>query len=230
MNPTTRLFAAVLALTLGGSSTAWAQKTSGPIFYTDSDLKEKVGFVEVRGAGLVGLRRLSTNPDGTVANPENNLFGPGLNYGGGVFGALALRGALHVGVGVETNRWGYAAKFSPMLSVEPLVYRGDYTTFPLRAGFISEVSENWNLEVWPSTSVNVLRKFQAGANDWTEQATQRFWSGGILLQGSRATGTSGRLVLGAVLDLGFAPLYNSPSRDEELPFRLGLSAGYRVTF
>jgi hypothetical protein len=189
-----------------------------------------VGFVEVRGAGLVGLRRLSTNPDGTVANPENNLFGPGLNYGGGVFGALALRGALHVGVGVETNRWGYAAKFSPMLSVEPLVYRGDYTTFPLRAGFISEVSENWNLEVWPSTSVNVLRKFQAGANDWTEQATQRFWSGGILLQGSRATGTSGRLVLGAVLDLGFAPLYNSPSRDEELPFRLGLSAGYRVTF
>lgn len=230
MNPTTRLFAAVIALALGGSSTAWAQKTSGPIFYTDSDLKEKVGFVEVRGAGLVGLRRLSTNPDGTVANPENNLFGPGLNYGGGVFGALALRGALHVGVGVETNRWGYAAKFSPMLSVEPLVYRGDYTTFPLRAGFISEVSENWNLEVWPSTSVNVLRKFQAGANDWTEQATQRFWSGGILLQGSRATGTSGRLVLGAVLDLGFAPLYDSPSRDEELPFRLGLSAGYRVTF
>jgi hypothetical protein len=230
MNPSTRLFAAVIALIVGGSSTAWAQKTSSPIFYTDSDLKEKVGFVEVRGSGLVGLRRLSTNPDGTVANPENNLFGPGLNYGGGVFGALALRGALHFGVGVETNRWGYAAKFPPMLSVEPLVYRGDYTTFPLRAGFISEVSENWNLEVWPSTSVNVLRKFQAGANDWTEQATQRFWSGGILLQGSRATGTSGRLVLGAVLDLGFAPLYDSPSRDEELPFRLGLSAGYRVTF
>jgi hypothetical protein len=230
MNPTARLFAAVLALTLGGSSNAWAQKTTAPIFYTDSDLKEKVGFVEVRGAGLVGLRRLSTNPDGTVANPENNLFGPGLNYGGGVFGALALRGALHVGVGVETNRWGYVAKFSPMLSVEPLVYRGDYTSFPLRAGFISEVSENWNLEVWPSTSVNVLRKFQAGANDWTEQATQRFWSGGIMLQGSRAMGTSGRLVLGAVLDLGFAPLYTSPARDEELPFRLGLSAGYRVTF
>jgi hypothetical protein len=224
------LFAAVLALTLGWSFNASAQKTTTPIFYTDSDLKEKVGFVEVRGAGLVGLRRLSTNPDGTVANPENNLFGPGLNYGGGVFGALALRGALHVGVGVETNRWGYVAKFSPMLSVEPLVYRGDYTSFPLRAGFISEVSENWNLEVWPSTSVNVLRKFQAGANDWTEQATQRFWSGGIMLQGSRAMGTSGRLVLGAVLDLGFAPLYTSPSRDEELPFRLGLSAGYRVTF
>jgi hypothetical protein len=137
---------------------------------------------------------------------------------------------LHVGVGVETNRWGYVAKFSPILSVEPLVYRGDYTSFPLRAGFISEVSENWNLEVWPSTSVNVLRKFQAGANDWTEQATQRFWSGGIMLQGSRAMGTSGRLVMGAVLDLGFAPLYTSPSRDEELPFRLGLSAGYRVTF
>jgi hypothetical protein len=230
MNHPTRLFTAVLALTLGWSFNASAQKTTTPIFYTDSDLKEKVGFVEVRGAGLVGLRRLSTNPDGTVANPENNLFGPGLNYGGGVFGALALRGALHVGVGVETNRWGYVAKFSPMLSVEPLVYRGDYTSFPLRAGFISEVSENWNLEVWPSTSVNVIRKFQAGANDWTEQATQRFWSGGIMLQGSRAMGTSGRLVLGAVLDLGFAPLYNSPSRDEELPFRLGLSAGYRVTF
>jgi hypothetical protein len=230
MNHPTRLFTAVLALTLGWSFNASAQKTTTPIFYTDSDLKEKVGFVEVRGAGLVGLRRLSTNPDGTVANPENNLFGPGLNYGGGVFGALALRGALHVGVGVETNRWGYVAKFSPMLSVEPLVYRGDYTSFPLRAGFISEVSENWNLEVWPSTSVNVLRKFQAGANDWTEQATQRFWSGGIMLQGSRAMGTSGRLVLGAVLDLGFAPLYTSPSRDEELPFRLGLSAGYRVTF
>ncbi|MDP4602558.1 MAG: hypothetical protein NWQ75_03155 [Schleiferiaceae bacterium] len=230
MSHPTRLFAAVLALTLGWSFNASAQKTTTPIFYTDSDLKEKVGFVEVRGAGLVGLRRLSTNPDGTVANPENNLFGPGLNYGGGVFGALALRGALHVGVGVETNRWGYVAKFSPILSVEPLVYRGDYTSFPLRAGFISEVSENWNLEVWPSTSVNVLRKFQAGANDWTEQATQRFWSGGIMLQGSRAMGTSGRLVLGAVLDLGFAPLYTSPSRDEELPFRLGLSAGYRVTF
>jgi hypothetical protein len=230
MNHPTRLFTAVLALTLGWSFNASAQKTTTPIFYTDSDLKEKVGFVEVRGAGLVGLRRLSTNPDGTVANPENNLFGPGLNYGGGVFGALALRGALHVGVGVETNRWGYVAKFSPMLSVEPLVYRGDYTSFPLRAGFISEVSEKWNLEVWPSTSVNVLRKFQAGANDWTEQATQRFWSGGIMLQGSRAMGTSGRLVLGAVLDLGFAPLYTSPSRDEELPFRLGLSAGYRVTF
>ena len=230
MSNPTRLFAAVLALTLGWSFNASAQKTTTPIFYTDSDLKEKVGFVEVRGAGLVGLRRLSTNPDGTVANPENNLFGPGLNYGGGVFGALALRGALHVGVGVETNRWGYVAKFSPILSVEPLVYRGDYTSFPLRAGFISEVSENWNLEVWPSTSVNVLRKFQAGANDWTEQATQRFWSGGIMLQGSRAMGTSGRLVMGAVLDLGFAPLYTSPSRDEELPFRLGLSAGYRVTF
>ena len=230
MSHPTRLFAAVLALTLGWSFNASAQKTTAPIFYTDSDLKEKVGFVEVRGAGLVGLRRLSTNPDGTVANPENNLFGPGLNYGGGVFGALALRGALHVGVGVETNRWGYVAKFSPILSVEPLVYRGDYTSFPLRAGFISEVSENWNLEVWPSTSVNVLRKFQAGANDWTEQATQRFWSGGIMLQGSRAMGTSGRLVMGAVLDLGFAPLYTSPSRDEELPFRLGLSAGYRVTF
>ncbi|MDP4749281.1 MAG: hypothetical protein NWS18_01305 [Schleiferiaceae bacterium] len=230
MSHPTRLFAAVLALTLGWSFNASAQKTTTPIFYTDSDLKEKVGFVEVRGAGLVGLRRLSTNPDGTVANPENNLFGPGLNYGGGVFGALALRGALHVGVGVETNRWGYVAKFSPILSVEPLVYRGDYTSFPLRAGFISEVSENWNLEVWPSTSVNVLRKFQAGANDWTEQATQRFWSGGIMLQGSRAMGTSGRLVMGAVLDLGFAPLYTSPSRDEELPFRLGLSAGYRVTF
>ena len=230
MSHPTRLFAVVLALTLGWSFNASAQKTTTPIFYTDSDLKEKVGFVEVRGAGLVGLRRLSTNPDGTVANPENNLFGPGLNYGGGVFGALALRGALHVGVGVETNRWGYVAKFSPILSVEPLVYRGDYTSFPLRAGFISEVSENWNLEVWPSTSVNVLRKFQAGANDWTEQATQRFWSGGIMLQGSRAMGTSGRLVMGAVLDLGFAPLYTSPSRDEELPFRLGLSAGYRVTF
>ena len=230
MSHPTRLFAAVLALTLGWSFNASAQKTTTPIFYTDSDLKEKVGFVEVRGAGLVGLRRLSTNPDGTVANPENNLFGPGLNYGGGVFGALALRGALHVGVGVETTRWGYVAKFSPILSVEPLVYRGDYTSFPLRAGFISEVSENWNLEVWPSTSVNVLRKFQAGANDWTEQATQRFWSGGIMLQGSRAMGTSGRLVMGAVLDLGFAPLYTSPSRDEELPFRLGLSAGYRVTF
>ena len=230
MSHPTRLFAAVLALTLGWSFNASAQKTTTPIFYTDSDLKEKVGFVEVRGAGLVGLRRLSTNPDGTVANPENNLFGPGLNYGGGVFGALALRGALHVGVGVETNRWGYVAKFSPILSVEPLVYRGDYTSVPLRAGFISEVSENWNLEVWPSTSVNVLRKFQAGANDWTEQATQRFWSGGIMLQGSRAMGTSGRLVMGAVLDLGFAPLYTSPSRDEELPFRLGLSAGYRVTF
>ena len=230
MSHPTRLFAVVLALTLGWSFNASAQKTTTPIFYTDSDLKEKVGFVEVRGAGLVGLRRLSTNPDGTVANPENNLFGPGLNYGGGVFGALALRGALHVGVGVETNRWGYVAKFSPILSVEPLVYRGDYTSFPLRAGFISEVSENWNLEVWPSTSVNVLRKFQAGANDWTEQATQRFWSGGIMLQGSRAMGTSGRLVMGGVLDLGFAPLYTSPSRDEELPFRLGLSAGYRVTF
>lgn len=230
MNPTTRLFAVVIALTLGFSFQTSAQKTTTPIFYTDSDLKEKVGFVEVRGAGLVGLRRLSTNPDGTVANPENNLFGPGLNYGGGVFGALALRGALHVGVGVETNRWGYLAKFSPVLTVEPLAYRGDYTSFPLRAGFISEVSENWNLEVWPSTSVHVLRKFQAGSNDWTDQATQRFWSGGILLQGSRATGTSGRLVLGAVLDLGFAPLYNSPSRDEELPFRLGLSAGYRVGF
>jgi hypothetical protein len=51
-----------------------------------------------------------------------------------------------------------------------------------------------------------------------------------MLQGSRAMGTSGRLVMGAVLDLGFAPLYTSPSRDEELPFRLGLSAGYRVTF
>jgi hypothetical protein len=153
-----------------------------------------------------------------------------LNFGGGVFGAIALKGALHFGAGIESNRWGYSAKFSPLLSVEPLMYRGDYTSVPFRAGFISEVSENWNLEVWPSTAVNFLRRFQAGENDWTEQATQRFWSGGIQVQGSRAVGTSGRFVLGAVLDLGFAPLYDSPTRDEELPFRTGLTAGYRLSF
>lgn len=219
-----------LALVLAGGSAAWAQKSTGPIYYTDSDLKEKVGFVEVRGGGLVGLRRLSTNPDGTVANPANNPFGPGLNFGGGVFGAVAVRGALHFGVGIESNRWGYVAKFPPTLTVEPLNYRGDYTSFPIRAGFVSEVSENWNLEVWPSTAIHVLRKFQAGSNDFTADATPRFWSGGLLVQGSRAQGTSGRWVLGASLDLGFAPLYDSPSRDEELPFRLGINAGYRIAF
>ena len=48
MSHPTRLFAAVLALTLGWSFNASAQKTTTPIFYTDSDLKEKVGFVELK--------------------------------------------------------------------------------------------------------------------------------------------------------------------------------------
>jgi hypothetical protein len=161
----------ILLITL--STAAVAQRNDTIEYFTDSDVHRSIVSVQAGYMPYYTSRRLlseSANPQAGYFFLDQAITGKfGQGFGGDVL--FNLNGRFQVGVGLYSTSTHYQWDFVSIVSNLPggnvdtlQVLRWDikanYLTVPIQFGFVSQVADQWWLQVYPALELNFLQQLE----------------------------------------------------------------------
>jgi hypothetical protein len=140
-------------------------------YYTDSDVKRSIASLQVGYMPYYTSRRLlseSVNPQASYFFLNSSITG---KYGNGYgFDLLfSVNSSLQLGIGLYNTTTHYQWDFvkivdnieggnSDTLTVTRWDNKARYLTMPIQFGFVTQVAEQWWLQVYPALEVNFLQE------------------------------------------------------------------------
>lgn len=163
----------LIALFLFSEITAFAQKEEDIEYYTDSDVHRSIVSLQLGYMPYMSNRRLLAN----TVNPQADYFflntATTSKFGQGFGGDLLfkLNTNFEVGIGYYFTQAHYQWDFvkiidniqggnSDTLDVTSWDIYANHHTVPIQFGFVTQVSDQWWLQVYPALELNFLEKLE----------------------------------------------------------------------
>jgi len=201
---------------------------SEPRYYTDSDVRQRIVNFNVYGQPTTMFRRIGSDLNGVQPEVDDRFLSR-LNVETGFSADVHLR-PLYLGIGVWQTWVNYAHRLS---NDEVQSTKARYWSIPMRAGLVTQLSDEVSLEAWPTVTYRRAISFQQSGLNGSGDAPHApsFWTAGIQVGGNVALTEYLSYSLMGVMDYGFGDLEDGTSNRAytELPLFVGIRMGLRLS-
>lgn len=217
----------LIAIALVSQGALYGQKKEEPRYYTDSEVPKHLININMYGQPSTLFRRIGTDLNGNQPNVTDRFVSQ-LNGDVGLAVDVHLR-PLYLGVGMGQTWVNYGHRNEDE-SLRQTHAR--YWAIPMRAGLVTQLSDELSLEVWPTVTYRKAISFENSLDNQPLSSgfSPSYWTAGVQVGASLALTDRLSFTLMGAMDYGFDDLEAGTSLRSytELPLFIGVRTGFRI--